>query len=123
MESSWPHPQTSDKAGKFYNLFRRTEEILESYNWKKSNPSKKFFVRLKLKDSYVGLALYEGDGDAESDGDPILSVKDEDDPLRNPKFYGFSVATGSSAETAETRLLRRPPATVEGQNLLSDNLN
>ena len=39
---------------------------------------------MKPRDDYFGIAVHEGEGDSDSDGEPILSVKDRDDPILNP---------------------------------------
>jgi hypothetical protein len=64
------------------NLFR-SEIILESSNWKSKNKDRGFFIRLKPREDYFGVAVHEGDGDSDSDGEPILSVKDREDPIQN----------------------------------------
>ena len=45
------------------------------------------------------MALQETDANEESDGEPILSVKDSNEPaLRVPVFYGFSIMSGSNPD-------------------------
>jgi hypothetical protein len=63
-------------AARFLLFSGRSEKILDSLQWKSKSPEKSFFVRLKPRDDYFGLALHEGDGDAESDGEPILTIKE-----------------------------------------------
>ena len=77
----------------------RNEIILESNNWSSASPVKGFYIRLKAKDDSFGVALQETDANEESDGEPILSVKDSNEPaLRVPVFYGFSIMSGSNPD-------------------------
>ena len=80
-------------------MVHRSETILDSLNWKTKKSTKSFFIRLKPRDSYFGLAVHEGDGDAESDGDPILSVRDHEDPIQTPVLYGFALMTRDQLNT------------------------
>ena len=77
----------------------RNEVILESNNWSSASPVKGFYIRLKAKDDSFGVALYESDANEDSEGDPILSIKDTDEPaMRVPVLYGFAIMSGSDKE-------------------------
>ncbi len=68
--------------------------ILDSTNLKIKSPEEGFYIRLKPRDVYFGIALHEGDGDSESEGEPLITVTDRDGPLGTPALYGFALVTG-----------------------------
>ena len=68
------------------------------------SPEQGFFIRLKPRDVYFGIALHEGDGDTESEGEPLMTVTDRDGPLGSPALYGFALVTGKGNEVGMKRL-------------------
>ena len=53
------------------------------------------------------MALYEGEGDSDSDGDPLISVKDSEGSWQSPTIYGFALmAAGPEADVNNTLKIR-----------------
>ena len=81
----------------------RSEVILETSNWSSKTKDQGFYIRLKPREDYFAVAINEGEGHLESEGEPLLNVVDRESPLGNPVVYGFSLVTGRDDRPGRVR--------------------
>lgn len=63
------------------------------------------------------MALYEGEGDSDSDGDPLISVKDTDGIWQSPTIYGFALmVAGPDPDANNTLKIRTALVSMFGMN-------